>query len=90
MKTAIEFIATENLNGKDIEMQGSFAFNYSGYGWFQIYDIETKGEEWYAEGRLESQGLSVVSFTGLDELPKCLLNKLKELGYNISQVNKFG
>ena len=30
---------------------------------------------------------SLVSFSGFDELPICILNKLKELGYNTSQVN---
>jgi hypothetical protein len=88
MKTAIEFIATENLNGKDIQMKGSFAFNYSGYGWYQIYDTKTKGQDWYAEGRLIMNQISLVSFSGFDELPICILNKLKELGYNTSQVNK--
>ena len=85
----IKFIATENLNQKDIQMQVSIGFNYSGNGWYQIYDTKTKGQDWYAEGRLIMNGISLVSFSGFDELPICILEKLKELGCNTSE-NKFG
>ena len=80
----IKFIATENLNGKDVEMQISIGFNYSSNGWYQIYDTKTKGEEWYAEGRLIMNDISLVSFSGFDKLPICILEKLKELGYKIN------
>jgi hypothetical protein len=83
----IKFIANENLNQKDVEMQVSIGFNYSSNGWYQIYDTKTKGQDWYAEGRLVMNQISLVSFSGFDGLPICILNKLKELGYNTSQVN---
>ena len=96
MKMQIEFIATESLSlensfgtikeQQDIELQVTIGINSTDYGWFEIYDSETSGEDWYAEGSLELDGMAVMGYDGVFALPVCILNKLKEMGYDISEV----
>ena len=92
----IEFIATESLSlensfgtikeQNNIELQVTIGINSTEYGWFEIYDVETGGEDWYAEGGLELDGMAVMGYDGVFALPVCILNKLKEMGYDISEV----
>lgn len=96
MKITQEFIATESLSlensfgtikeQQDIELQVTIGINSDDYGWFEIYDVETSGEDWYAEGGLELDGMSVTGYDGVFALPVCILNKLKEMGYDVSEV----
>ena len=50
-------------------------------GWFEIYDIETGGEDWYAEGCLDFDGMELVGYDGCFSLPDVVIDKLKSLGY---------
>lgn len=96
MKTQIEFFTTESLSlensfgtikeQQDIELQVTIGINSDDYGWFEIYDVETSGEEWYAEGGLELDGMSVVGYDGVFALPVAITDKLKEMGYDVSEV----
>jgi len=96
MKITQEFIATESLSlensfgtikeQQDIELQVTIGINSDDYGWFELYDVQTGGEDWYAEGGLELDGMSVTGYDGVFALPVCILNKLKEMGYDISEV----
>jgi hypothetical protein len=96
MKITQEFIATESLSlensfgtikeQNDIELQVTIGINSNDYGWFEIYDVESGGDEWYAEGGLELDGMAVMGYDGVFALPVCILNKLKEMGYDISEV----
>jgi len=56
------------------------------YGWFELYDLETRGEEWYAEGSLQIEDKAIVGYDGVFELPTVIVNKLKELGYDTREI----
>jgi len=56
----------------------------SGTGWFEIYDIKTGGENWYAEGGLWFEDNGLVDYDGVFSLPECIEEKLKELNYKIN------
>ena len=96
MKTQIEFFTTESLSlensfgtikeQQDIELQITIGINSDDYGWFELYDVQTGGEDWYAEGGLELDGMSVVGYDGVFALPVAITDKLKEMGYDVSEV----
>ena len=96
MKTQIEFFTTESLSlensfgtikeQENIELQITIGINSDDYGWFELYDVQTGGEDWYAEGGLELDGMSVVGYDGVFALPVAITNKLKEMGYDVSEV----
>ena len=50
-------------------------------GWFEVYDIETGGDDWYAEGCLDFDGMDLVGYDGCFCLPDVVIDKLKSLGY---------
>jgi hypothetical protein len=50
-------------------------------GWFEFYDEESGGEDWYAEGCLEFDGKELVGYDGVFELSDFIIAKLVELGY---------
>ena len=56
------------------------------YGSFEIYDIESGGENWYAEGELWFEDNTLIDYDGVSELPKEIINKLNELGINTSEI----
>jgi hypothetical protein len=96
MKIQVEFIATESLalensfgtikEQNDIELQVTIGINSDDYGWFEIYDVETGGDEWYAEGGLELEGMAVMGYDGVFALPRCIIEKLREMGYDVSEI----
>ena len=64
-----------------IEIDVTVGINDEDSGWFQLYDIETGGDDWYAEGGIEFDGMDIVGYDGVFELPDFIVNKLVELGY---------
>ena len=56
------------------------------YGWFELYDVESGGEEWYAEGSLQIEGKSITGYDGVFSLSTVIIDKLKEWGYDVSEV----
>jgi hypothetical protein len=96
MKITQEFIATESLSlensfatikeQENIELQVTIGIDSNERGWFEIYDIESGGEEWYAEGELEIDGMAVVGYDGVFALPRCIVDKLEEMGYDVSEI----
>jgi hypothetical protein len=56
------------------------------YGWFELYDIESGGEEWYAEGGLWIENKVITQYDGVFSLPPAIINKLKEWGYDTSEI----
>jgi hypothetical protein len=54
------------------------------YGYFELYDIETGGDDWYAEGGLWFEGNKLVDYDGVYSLLTSIIDKLKELGYDMS------
>lgn len=55
-------------------------------GWFEISDIETGGDEWYASGGLWFIDKELTDYDGVFALPNCVIEKLKELGYDVSYL----
>lgn len=55
-------------------------------GWFQIYDVDSGGLDWYAEGGLWFENMKVVDYDGVFALPISIINKLEELGYDCQEV----
>jgi hypothetical protein len=95
-KQVYEFTTTEGLilensfgtiKGEyDVKLNVSIGINNDTYGWFELYDIETGGDEWYAEGGLWFNGKIVTMYDGVFALPKSVTDKLRELGFNVSEV----
>ncbi len=51
------------------------------YGWFEIYDLETGGQEYYVEGGLWFEGKNLIDYDGVTVLPESVEKSLKTLGY---------
>jgi hypothetical protein len=92
-KTVHEFTAVQSLQlensyavlkkENNVTLHCTVGFNSEDYGWFEIYDEESRGDEWYAEGGLWFDGKDLTDYDGVFSLPDCILAKLKELGYNV-------
>jgi hypothetical protein len=71
----------------DVEVEVTVGINSPDYGWFEIYDVKTEGEEWHAEGGLWIDGnKTILDYDGVFSLPLSVINKLKEMGYNTSEI----
>ena len=70
----------------DIKLHVTVGINNETYGWFEIYDIKSGGNDWYAEGGLWLDGKTVTDYDGVFALPVCVTEKLKELGYDTTEV----
>lgn len=83
---AIESLSLENSFGTIKEQENielSVTIGIDGEtGWFEIYDTDTGGDEWYGEGGLWFEGKHLTDYDGVFSLPICIVNKLKELGYD--------
>jgi len=55
-------------------------------GWFEMSDVKTGGNDWYAEGSLEIEDMSVTGYDGVFELIEPIIDKLKEWGYNVDEI----
>lgn len=54
-------------------------------GWFELYDVPTAGEDWYAEGTLYFEGKTLTDYDGVFSLPLCLIRELQKEGYNVQE-----
>ena len=61
------------------------ATNYA-TGWFELYDVESGAEEYYAEGGLwfEEDGITLCDYDGVYALPQPVCDLLRELGFDPS------
>jgi len=69
-----------------VNVEVTIGINSADYGWFELSDVETGGDDWYAEGGIWIQGNKITDYDGVFALPTCILDKLKELGYDVSDV----
>lgn len=78
LDTSFGSIKKEN----SVELEITVGINAEGdYGWFELYDIETGGEDWYAEGGLWFEDNTLTDYDGVFELPTPVEEKLNEWGY---------
>lgn len=56
------------------------------YGWFEFYDKETGGSEWYAEGSLQFENNKLIGYDGVFCLSDFIVDKLEEIGYDVSEM----
>ena len=92
----VEFEATQGLQlensfgvlkGEDgIKLQVTIGIKDDTYGWFEFYDIESGGDEWYAEGGLWFTNGELTDYDGVFSLPNFILDKLQELGINVDDM----
>jgi hypothetical protein len=87
---ASEALSLENSFGTikqdTVTLEVTVGINSEDYGWFELYDIETGGDEWYAEGSLQIEDNAVTGYDGVFSLPTAVTDKLKEWGYDVSEV----
>jgi hypothetical protein len=75
-------IKTEN----NVLLEVTVGIKSDDYGWFELYDLETGGEDWYAEGSLQIEDNAITGYDGVFELSTVVIDKLKEWGYECSEV----
>jgi len=89
-KTTTEHLTLENSFGiiRDAEvlLDCTVGIKDHTYGWFEVFDRETNGVDWYAEGGLWFEGLWVTDYDGVFSLPRGVIELLKENGYNTEEV----
>jgi len=56
------------------------------YGYFEMYDIKTGGERFYAEGGLWFDDKQLTDYDGVFELSQHVMDKLKAWGYDVSEI----
>ena len=93
MKSQLTFYTKANLRLENsfvtlakknaVELEVTVGINNEGYGWFEFLDVETSGENWYAEGGLWfNDNKELTDYDGIFCLPDFIIQKLEELGYN--------
>lgn len=88
-----EYLTLDNSFGtlatsKNVGLEVTVGIKSDDYGWFEFYDVKSDGDAWYAEGGLVFDGLKVIDYDGVFRLPDFVINKLKEWGYDVSEVEE--
>jgi hypothetical protein len=72
------------------ELEVTVGIKSEDYGWFEVYDTKTGGERAYAEGGLwfdkDENSTYLRDYDGVFELPKYIMDKLEEWGYNMDWI----
>ncbi|MHA2201920.1 MAG: hypothetical protein ACXABN_18805 [Candidatus Thorarchaeota archaeon] len=71
---------------KDVQLEVTVGIKEDGSGWYEIYDVKTSGERWYASGELNFRGKKLVDYDGMFSLSHLVINKLEEWGYDTSEL----
>lgn len=78
------------VNAVGRKMEVTVGIKSEDYGWFELYDEETGGDYVYAEGGLwfgTDEGVTYLrDYDGIFELPKYVMDKLTEWGYNMDWI----
>lgn len=90
-KTTTEHLTLENSfeiirEDRTVELNCTIGIRDKEYGWFEIYDEKTGGDEWHAEGGLWFEGKDVIDYDGVFALAGGVIELLKENGYNTEEV----
>lgn len=89
---AVQHLSLENsfgtLKEAEVNMHVEVGIKEDGsYGWFEMYDVETGGGEWYAEGGLWFEGKELVDYDGVFSLPPCICECLRNNGFDTSYID---
>jgi hypothetical protein len=89
--TAVKSLTLENSFGvlnkqKDVELIVTVGIKDENCGWFEFYDKESEGNDWYAEGGLIFENKELIDYDGVFSLPEFILDKLDEIGYNTKEM----
>lgn len=90
--TAKQSLSLETSFGRiksedDVELEGTIGYKAEmDYGWFEFYDIESGGEDWYAEGGLWFEGNTLTDYDGVFSLPPFIFKYLKSKGFNVDDM----
>jgi hypothetical protein len=88
--TTKENIVRQNSFGiidaaENIELEVTIGYNpKNSYGYFEFYDVESGGEEWYAEGGLWFSERELTEYDGVFSLPNFIITALEENGFDCS------
>lgn len=86
---SVQFLSMENSFGlvrkpEEVKIEVTVSIHEDGStGWFEFYDLETGGDDWYAGGGLWFKGKTLVDYDGTFSLPKVVADKLEEWGYEV-------
>ena len=80
----IDFSKTFNIHTSDgTELNIEVGCNKEG-GWYEVYDVDTGGDEYYAEGYLEIEEIdnkpTLTGYDGCYELPEWVAKAVEEQG----------
>lgn len=70
----------------DVELNVTVGIVDEERGYFELYDILSGGDNWYAEGSIQFDGKNVIGYDGVFDLPDVVKNKLVEMGYNVDDI----
>jgi hypothetical protein len=70
----------------NVELHITIGINSDTYGWFEMYDVKSGGNHWYAEGSLIFQDKCLIDYDGVFSLSSYIVDKLKEMGYDTSEI----
>jgi hypothetical protein len=68
------------------ELQYTIGIKDLEYGWFEWYDVESGGEDWYCEGSLIFEDGALVGYDGCFSLSSFITDWFKERGIDVSEV----
>jgi len=90
-KTTTEHLTLENSFGiirenAEVKLNCTVGIKDSTYGWFEVFDEETGGQDWHAEGGLWFDNWEVTDYDGVFSLPSGVIELLNEKGYNTEEV----
>lgn len=57
-------------------------------GYFEMYDVATGGDTYYAEGALWFDGMTLTDYDGVFSLSEHVVNKLKEWGCEVAEFEE--
>lgn len=88
-----EFSITTNLNLQNsfgvidqednVKLHVTVVQSDDDYGWFEIYDLKTGGNDWYAEGSLRIDDNELIDYDGVFDLPFFVKTQLREWGIKV-------
>jgi hypothetical protein len=87
---ATQVLSLQNSFGvikeEEVELEVTLAIKDEDYAFFEFYDVETGGDDWYAEGGIWLKGKTVTDYDGVFALPPFITNKLESWGYDTSEL----